>query len=1036
MKEILTRPDKGETTPMKNSILPIFILFCSLTANAQAAKPIFMKQLPKMTLDIKIDLGARFLTGSALVNPATLKDNEIMVDGIKVIGIKKDGKWIPFTIKDGKIVPRDPIYLGQSTLSISFEKSLGSTSPSKRHEFLGGSLVTDDFLLLMSRWCPLFSAPAVYDLNVTVKEGIAVVSEADDIQHDTDNGYEHFKFLFPYPREEINLVAGRFHVVQRHEDGLTIATYFLNGDRDLSNRFLQKAGSLINDFGKRISPYPFKRFAIVESPAPSGLSFPTFTLIGQQILRKPFVIEVSLGHEILHSWFGNSVYVDYSGGNWCEGLTTYLADNYFSEQKGKGAEYRHQILCDYKSYVHDKNAFPVSAFKTRYDRASKAIGYGKVALIFHMLKRLCGEKAFYSAISDFSLRYRFKKASWRDIERIFSRHSGRDLSMFFSQWLQRKDIPVIKLTGAQAEQQPDGQFAFTAHVIQETKQPYRLQVPLTLLTSSGQVHKEISLGKKQEKISINLAKRPLMAIIDENFDIMRDLAPNEFPPSLARLFGAEKRFLILPTEDNREKYLPLMEFFERKGFEPIRRKDLKHAILKTGSFVLLGEAKGKLSVFVPSIPSLQKGLIVKVKANPFDPNLVTCAIKASSAEQCSKAAFKLPHYGRYAFLKFENGKIVEKKEAAYQCGLRTDVQMALTGIKSSAIEGGPEIIKGLSRSKVIYLGERHDQQGIHDAQLKIIASLGQKAPIAVAMEMFQRPFQKVINAYLKREISEKEFLKKTEYFKRWGFNYHFYRPIVEYCRKHHVPIIAMNLAAEISKKIARSGIGSLSKKERSALPIRLDFSNKLYRQMLWDIYQGHENNTLQDFHHFFQAQIAWDETMANSIADFLKSEPRRKVIVIVGAGHVVYGYGIPDRVKRRLGDVRQDIVIFPQGEKIDPLEATYFLFVPERKEPFVAKLGVLLSGDNNLKVEGVIPDSPAAKGGMKKGDVIKAIDGQPVKDIYDLKLELFFKQKGHPTRITVVRTGRNGAQVTKDVTTGPLVPFDWGGGKPRFHGKR
>src|SRR5208337_4444995 len=101
------------------------------------------------------------------------------------------------------------------------------------------------------------------------------------------------------------------------------------------------------------------RFSIVENSMPVGYSMPTYTVLGQAVVRLPFIPETSLGHEILHQWFGNSVYVDYAGGNWAEGLTSFLADHLYEEEKGRGKEYRKGLLIDFASYVNDKNDFPL-----------------------------------------------------------------------------------------------------------------------------------------------------------------------------------------------------------------------------------------------------------------------------------------------------------------------------------------------------------------------------------------------------------------------------------------------------------------------------------------------------------------------------------------------------------------------------------------------------------------------------------------------------------------------------------------------------
>ena len=42
--------------------------------------------------------------------------------------------------------------------------------------------------------------------------------------------------------------------------------------------------------------------------------------------------------------------------------------------------------------------------------------------------------------------------------------------------------------------------------------------------------------------------------------------------------------------------------------------------------------------------------------------------------------------------------------------------------------------------------------------------------------------------------------------------------------------------------------------------------------------------------------------MADVLAQFLRENPDHTVVMLAGQGHVIYGYGIPSRVQRRLGD--------------------------------------------------------------------------------------------------------------------------------------
>ena len=83
---------------------------------------------------------------------------------------------------------------------------------------------------------------------------------------------------------------------------------------DLVKNYIEHAKRYLKLYERLINKYPYKRFSIVENFLPTGYSMPTYTLLGQEVVRLPFIPETSLGHEILHQWFGNSVYIDYREG--------------------------------------------------------------------------------------------------------------------------------------------------------------------------------------------------------------------------------------------------------------------------------------------------------------------------------------------------------------------------------------------------------------------------------------------------------------------------------------------------------------------------------------------------------------------------------------------------------------------------------------------------------------------------------------------------------------------------------------------------
>jgi aminopeptidase N len=319
------------------------------------------------------------------------------------------------------------------------------------------------------------------------------------------------------------------------------------------------------------------------------------------------------------------------------------------------------------------------------------------------------------------------------------------------------------------------------------------------------------------------------------------------------------------------------------------------------------------------------------------------------------------------------------------------------------------------------------------AQLRVIQGLDRRdRNIAVGMEMFQRPFQDVLDRYLDGQIDEKTFLKESEYLKRWSYDYHLYRPIIEYCKEHGIPILALNLPAEISKKVARKGLESLSDEELKQVPVELDWSNTTYKTRLRQIFEEHPGGEVENFDDFYQAQVLWDETMAQSIHDYLDNNPDRQMVVLAGNGHIAFGDGIPSRTCRRRKYDQAIIIANATCDSIEQDMADFFLFPPMVQPPFSAKLGVILNDeDNRVVLKKVMHNSIAQKSGLKSGDLLLSFDGEPIKDISDLKLALLFKKDGDTARIEVKRIKRFARDKVLELTVGPFKPIKMSFHQPR-----
>jgi uncharacterized iron-regulated protein len=314
------------------------------------------------------------------------------------------------------------------------------------------------------------------------------------------------------------------------------------------------------------------------------------------------------------------------------------------------------------------------------------------------------------------------------------------------------------------------------------------------------------------------------------------------------------------------------------------------------------------------------------------------------------------------------------------------------------------IIPVLADKRVVLVGETHDRYDNHLMQLEIIRRLHALHPkLAIGMEMFQQPFQGVLDDYIAGRIDEKQLLRDTEYYRRWRFDFRLYAPILEYAREQKIPVVALNVPVELTSKVAREGFAGLTEAERKQLPAEIDRSDAAYEARLRAIYQHHPGIDGHGFGKFVDVQLLWDEGMAERAADYLRDNPDELLVVLAGSGHLAYGSGIPQRLTRRVGGTSA-IVLNDWEGTLEPGLADYLLLPQEQTLPPSGKFGALLDEqEGKLRIEQCLPDSPCQRAGLHQGDQIVAINGESVADLADLRVATWDKRPGDSVTLQVRR---------------------------------
>jgi len=218
--------------------------------------------------------------------------------------------------------------------------------------------------------------------------------------------------------------------------------------------------------------------------------------------------------------------------------------------------------------------------------------------------------------------------------------------------------------------------------------------------------------------------------------------------------------------------------------------------------------------------------------------------------------------------------------------------------------------------RVIFIGEEHGSRASHRAELTILKGLAKRdSNLILALEMFERDVQDILDAYLKGKISEKKFLKQS---RPWPNYMEDYRPLIEFAKKKGMPVIAANIprgaaaAVSMANEISPDVMGE----DRIYLPKTVYLKSKEYYRRF--------ASSMEEMPHFtpmkgmmvdglYKAQVLKDAVMAASVEPFLN----RRTLFCCGHFHSDYHLGIPYQLRKNHPKLK--IAVIAMASSVDPL---------------------------------------------------------------------------------------------------------------------
>ncbi|MGM0552944.1 MAG: M1 family metallopeptidase [Pseudomonadota bacterium] len=477
------------------------------------------------------------LEGSMRMVPAELNiemPQRFQLDpGVQVTGVSSGSAAVSFVHgDDGWLEWREPI-ASDAELRIDFEARLGSAADA--HPGSGYLDPEGGYLPAGAAWYPRLPRMEPLPMRVELQlpagqrgvvSGSLVEEHADD---DTWRG------VFAHPAGRALAVASGPWILHSKQMGeVQVRVLF---SEPLAQRFassyLEATAAYIERFAAELGDFPFSSYSVAAIRHPVGMAFSGFTLLGEQVVPLPFIPGTSLGHEVLHSWWGTGVYVAREGGNWSEGLTTFMADYQFAREEGEGRAMRGRWLRD-QAALPDARDYPLGHFHGGSSGADRVIGYHRGAMLWVMLEDWIGRDALRAGLRDFYREWRYREADWEDLIRTLNDATEPDLEPFFQQWLERPGVPRLAVQALEVSRDTDG-WVVTGSLQQEgVGAPRDLRVPLVVDTEAGQKTAWIRLSDGTRTFRLEARERPVAIALDPDWRMLRELAEGESPAILRR----------------------------------------------------------------------------------------------------------------------------------------------------------------------------------------------------------------------------------------------------------------------------------------------------------------------------------------------------------------------------------------------------------------------------------------------------------------------------------------------------------------------
>lgn len=233
--------------------------------------------------------------------------------------------------------------------------------------------------------------------------------------------------------------------------GKSIETWVYNRNRQAGfYDFAEPTKKVLEFYSNYIGPFAYEKLANIQSASVSGgMETSSAIFYGENLVngKRDERLRNVIIHEIAHQWFGNAVTETTWDDAWLsEGFATYftllfIENEYGKDAFNKGISKAKQSVMDLSLKMPDFSI--VSPRSAEKEPVTSGITYQKGAWVLHMLRNLIGERNFKKGIQSYYAAFYNLNATTDDFRKSMEKASGKDLKLFFKQWLYQPVNPSI-----------------------------------------------------------------------------------------------------------------------------------------------------------------------------------------------------------------------------------------------------------------------------------------------------------------------------------------------------------------------------------------------------------------------------------------------------------------------------------------------------------------------------------------------------------------------------------------------------------------